>query len=98
MKRYFKFISLINKLLLWIAALVILFIIIFLFDSKNNSKDYLTKNIQSSINKEFNGIKTNGDKFKYYKNNLISWTNNDVPLPQVYSSNLKNNFINTCYL
>lgn len=93
MKRYFKFISLINKLFFWTAALVILFFIIFIFDSKNNSKDYLSKNIQSSINKEFSDIKINGDKFKYYKNNLISWTNNDIPLPQVYSSNLDNNFI-----
>lgn len=93
MKRYFKFISIRNILCFWIAVLVFSFSILVLFDSKSNSKDVLTKNLQSSINKEFNDIKLNGDTFKYCKNNLVSWTNNDVPLPQIYSSNLNNNFI-----
>lgn len=73
--------------------MVILFSILVFFDSKSSSQDVLAKKIQSGINKEFNDIKLNGDTFKYYKNNLVSWTNNDIPLPQVYSSNLNNNFI-----
>ena len=54
MKRYFKFISLINKLLLWIAALVILFIIILI--GMKRLQNLLINNLLSMNNDNFTSI------------------------------------------
>lgn len=82
-----------KTLSVWIAVLVILLVFLGLLEFKNHSPNAITQNLQTKINSEFNSIKKNGDRFVYYKYNLVSWSNNDVPLPKRFTRNLNSDVI-----
>lgn len=81
--------KIINRLeLVGITIVVLLFVSLLFIESRTHSNDRIAKEIQLEVNKEFDSIKTSGQKFVYYKNNLVSWTNNDIPIPMLYSNGL----------
>ncbi|MDD2530132.1 MAG: HAMP domain-containing sensor histidine kinase [Bacteroidales bacterium] len=73
--------------------MVTLFAVLSLLELKNHSSNAISNKIQTKLNDEFKELKSNGDRFIYYKNNLITWTNNDINLPKVLSTNLYSNFM-----
>jgi len=82
-----------RKEIIRIAILSIFFLILLLLESKNNSHTQLANEIQNSINNEYKNIIASGDVFVYHKKKLISWSNNDIPIPITYSKNLENDIV-----
>ncbi|MFA7081489.1 MAG: HAMP domain-containing sensor histidine kinase [Bacteroidales bacterium] len=83
-----------NKLeYIGITIVVLLFLSLLFIESRNHSFDLIAKEIQSEVTKEYNSIQSSGEKFVYYKSNLVSWSNNDIPIPREYSNNFDNKVI-----
>ncbi|MFA6806562.1 MAG: HAMP domain-containing sensor histidine kinase [Bacteroidales bacterium] len=78
---------------LGISIVVISFLLLLFFESEKSSNDNIANEIQSELNIEYSNIKDSGERFVYYKNSLVSWSSNDIPLPRVYSDNLNNNVL-----
>jgi len=62
-----------NKLeYIGITIVVLLFLSLLFIESRNHSFDLIAKEIQSEVTKEYNSIQSSGEKFVYYKSNLVS--------------------------
>ncbi len=73
--------------------MIVLFSLLNLIDLENHSTKSITHKIQNKVSEEFSSIKSKGERFVYYKGNLISWTDNNITLPKDLSPILKSNFI-----
>lgn len=76
-----------------IIIVLLLFVFLLFISQRNQTKDIITKNIQSEINKEYTNIESLGHEFIYFNDELLLWTDNDVPLPIIYSNILDNSLV-----
>lgn len=82
-----------NLLIIIIAVLIVIITSILLIDNYVKSKNSIRNNIQIEVDNAFKNLKKEGDKYIYYNNQLISWTNNEIPIPQTYKQNFEADFI-----
>lgn len=59
-------------------------------NNQNEHQDYI--NIQNIINSQFSNIELTGEKYIFYKNKLINWSNYNIPISNTFDSLYLNNF------
>ncbi len=82
-----------NLLIIIIAVLIVIIASILLIDNNAKSKESIRERIQIEANNTFKNLKSEGDKYIYYNNQLVSWTNNEIPISQTYKQSFEADFI-----
>src|SRR5574344_1532117 len=82
MAKYFNKLSTNKILIFWIITLSLIYALLLSRENYDNSNQALHTTIQYNVYNSYNTIEKTGDRFVYFKDSLIWWTNNDIPLPK----------------
>lgn len=85
MFKRFNWLSTNRILIFWIICLSLIYALLFSRENYNNSNEALHTTIQYNVYNSYNTIEKTGERFVYFKDSLIWWTSNDIPLPKKIS-------------